>query len=80
VGGGVVDAVAGEPRQVLERQLAVLRSAGNDDRAGLHRAAVRQLDLVGPALAAQAHGGAGDVHVGAEFLRLHERASGQRLA
>ena len=77
MGGSVVNAGADEFRQVRDARFAVLRTRRNDDGAGLHHTAVGQFQRVGPPLAEQARCSTGDVDVGAELLRLHQRTAGE---
>ena len=78
VGRGVIDAGAQEARQVFDFQRPVLRAAGDQHNVGTYRAAFRQIHHVRPPLAVQCYRLRGDTERGAEFLRLRQRAPGQR--
>src|SRR6266849_471082 len=80
MGSGVVDPRADEARRIVDAQFPVLSARGDDHGPREDAAAIGQHDRIRPMLAAQLLDLAGDIDAGAEFLGLHERAAGERLA
>src|SRR5258708_5849120 len=75
----VVDPGAVEVRQILDRQPAIFRSRGDDDRSGVDSRAVVDLDGEWSLVATKTHCGFGDQQLRTKFLRLRERARGELL-
>src|SRR5216684_1637630 len=75
----VVDPGAVELRQIFDRQPAVFRPGGDDDRSRADPRAVVDLDGEWSLVATNAHCGFGDQQLRAEFLRLRERTCGELL-
>src|SRR5476649_1742192 len=80
MGCAIVDADAFEATQVRERQLAIFGAGGDDDGARFDLLAGDKLDGIGPLVAMQPCRRARDGDLGAELLRLGQRAASQRLA
>ena len=78
--GGVVHAEADEALKLPAFGRAVFRAGGDDNGFCERLASVGELDRVRPARAVDAHRLRRDVDRGAELLRLHERAPGERAA
>ena len=74
----VEDAGALETRERGHVQLPVSRAGGDHDGPGLYDLSIGEMHPIWPLVAIEPDGRPRDGHLGAEFFRLGERASGER--
>src|ERR1019366_182083 len=76
----VIDADPLVPRELGQRELAILHPARDNDRSRVDDAPVREADLVAAlAVADEPRGAAGDGDLGSELLGLGERSRAERF-
>src|SRR5579859_3684280 len=80
MGCAVVDSHAFKALNILERQLAILRSSGDYDAARRNTASTVDLNCIGPFAARQLYGSACNQHLGSKLLCLCIGASGKLLS